>query len=512
MSVWRRFQLSVKWLGVGCLLAGVLFYAAPACAEQLRTSLVPTALGEDKRNVFDLIVKEGGIYTDTALVYNLGNEPVRAFVFPGGYELRDNKIVETPITDNAPEEPGRWIEVADSEFVLGPKASRVVEFTIRVPEDADVGEHVAVLLTQAESVEKREISGSGLHINVRSGTRVYMTVPGDINRDLVVENIGHQIIPFWKLFTKELKFILKLRNDGNVTLRPMTNLRVRGWFGEVGYQEEAPYRKIARGSTQGISHTWIKRAPYFGRFVADFEIHLGEKRQVNKDGTEIMLPDEVIKSTYVFWIFPWIETVYLIILLFLLYLLRSLWLYVVIINRLKTKTEVYTVTKGDNLTTIGSKLGISPRILVKFNLIPWPYEVHPGDKLLVPVGKFTGGEWHSRVSDIVRDKNIWGGVWGHLFRRRNVHKLTHKHIQPTGRSAQASKTVVVEAGDTIEDVAKFAGVDKEAIIQTNRLRPPYHLQAGQELKIPTKVSRAKRVAPRRGSGSKRKKSTRRRKK
>lgn len=450
-----------------------------------------------KRNVFVHTIREGEVIEDSVAVTNRTTNSLKVFIFSGGQEVVNGELVEADVVGDRIDEPGTWLVFPQQEIVLSPAERRVVDFEIHVPDKVNVGEHQTILYVQSVESSGAAQKTSGLNINIRNGVTIYMTVPGEIDRTLVIDRISHSIRPFWKLFTKEMYFTIDFKNEGNITLRPLADIKVQGLFGHAGEEKDVKIAKIRRGDTARGEKKWIKRAPYFGRFVATFDFHLGETEQVNEDGSTTLLPDEIVKARYVFWIFPWIETIYLIILLFLLYLLRSLWLYVVIINRLKTKTEVYTVAKGDSLTTIGSKLGISPRILVKFNLIPWPYEVHPGDKLLVPVGKFTGGEWHGRVSDMVRDKNIWKGVWGHLFRRRNVHKLTHKHVQPTGKSAQAPKTVVAEAGDTVEDVAKFLGVDKQDIIEANDLRPPYRLKAGQELKVPAVSSKKPTKATRR---------------
>lgn len=494
--LYKVFRYSFAILAIG-LVTGSWSLAHAALLGG--TPIAPAGEVDGKsRNVFEFILKEGETKTDQLIVTNNTEQASRIFVFPSGFELEGDQIIEVPSADPGAEEPGRWIKIDRSEVTLQPGTAATIGFSITAPDNADVGDHLATLFAQGISTQGRAARGSGLNINVRNGVRVYITVPGAIQRDLVIDNISHKTAPFWKLFSKKLLNYITLTNKGNVTLRPTGSITIRGFFGEVGEQTDLKFATVRRGQTVSVEKEWIKRAPFFGRFVANYELHLGEREQVNEDGTKTILPDEVIKARYVFWIFPWIEVIYLIVIIFFLYLLRTFWLYIIVINRLKTKTEIYTVAKGDSLTAIGSKLGINPRILVKFNLIPWPYEVHPGDKLLIPTGKYTGREWHGRVIDMVKDQNIWAGIWGHLFRKRNVYKLTYKHIQISGQAASKPRTVIVEGGDTIEDVADFLGVDKEEVIKANHLRPPYRLKAGQELKVPiTSRDKPKKASRRR---------------
>ncbi len=482
----RLPKRTIWWGVVVALVLGALAWMVPARALLGSVSMEPV---EDttgaKRNVFDLIVKEGETINDAFYVQNTSSESVRVFMFPSGFELQGDKVVQVQLPVDAPEEPGTWITIATSDMVLPPSTRRKIGFTIHVFNQADVGDHMATVFVQAIPL-KTPTQGSGVSINVRSGVRVYMTVPGTIDRTLKVSKITHRVFPFWKLFTKKMAFAITFDNGGNVTLKPTIDITVQGLFGRVGRQEAAQYVKIGRGQTQTGEKEWIRRAPYFGRFVAHFDIHLGEREQVDEDGSKTMLPDEVLTARYVFWIFPWTELLVLLIIIFILHLLRSAWLYWIIVQRMRIKTKVYTVAKGDTLMKVSSKLGIDPRVLAKFNLVRWPYELRPGDKLLVPVGKHTGAEWRISHSSLFTDREFWLTIFGHLFKRKTPQLLAD---QASGRGITGSKvreftTLVADKGDTIGDVADFAGISVRELAKHNSLKPPYILKAGQELRIP----------------------------
>jgi len=437
-----------------------------------------------RRNVFIHTIEENDTIEDAVEIRNCSNETITAFVFSGGSEVVDGKLVEANVPDDKRDEPGTWLEFEQQEFVLSPRTTKIVNFKINVPSKVDVGDHQTILYVQGVE-PKSNINRGGLNITIRNGITIYMTMPGEIDRTLVIEKINHRISPFWKLFAKEMFFNVKFRNEGNITLRPVADIEMKGFFGLVGSMEDIEYAKIRREDSVEAEKQWIKRAPYFGRFVVDFDFHLGEKEQLNEDGTTTLLPDEVIHAKYVFWVFPWIEIVYLIGIFFILYLIRSMWLYAVISRRLRTKSKVYKIVKNDTLTGIAAKFGVDPRVLAKFNMMRWPYEVKPGDKLLIPVGRMEHEEWEKQSRIMLGDREIVGGILGHLFHRRGVHHITRRLMSQDEKELDKNvEILIVEPGDTITDVADFAGVSLQTVIDMNNLRPPYRLRTGRELVVP----------------------------
>jgi len=452
---------------------------------------------EPVRHVFKYVIQEGEEVEDSVQIINNSDNEVTALVFSSGYVVEEGEIIETEPADAvAAMDPGYWVEFSEPEIVLPAHTRKIVPFKVSVPESADVGEHVgAILTTEKKVAEKGSTGGSGMSIVFNIGSKLTVTVPGDVHRELLINNITHKID---REKDRLFNFVFNLTNKGNVTLKPTIDIEMKGIFGQVGSMSGEPLASILRSETKDAYKTWVKRAPYFGRFVADFNIHLGEYTQTNKDGTTTILPDEVIPVRYVFWIFPWLELLYLLVFLLIMYVIRSIWLYIIVVKRLKTKTEIYTVKKGDTLTQVARKLGIDAKMLAKFNMLAWPYELTPGDHLLIPVGVLSSQEWRAKEKEIIRDGEIMGGIFGHfLFPRKSMHKVAGK-LDKASKPAETkidlknTQTVVVEEGDTIEDVAKFAKTTVKKLVEMNRLEQPYTLEDGQELIIPIKAKLKKR--------------------
>jgi len=444
-------------------------------------SILPSPDESGARSWFIHVLAEGEETRDEMTVSNDKDESVTVLIFPTGYTVQNNEIVKDDLENALRQEPGHWVELDRNEVTIPAHRAARVGFTIHVPETADVGEHVGGIFIQ-EKAKDASTKGTGVSIRLHIGASMVINVPGDIERSLIVDNIRHSIDYSDK---RALNFTFTLKNKGNVAIAPVLDTTIRGIFGAVGEQTGNQLKVISRNETADATSKWIKRAPYIGRFVAQFEFHLGEREQFNKDGTKTMLPDEIVYATYTFWLFPWAELIYLLIGIFLLYVLRSLWLYLIISRRLRTKSKLYKIVKNDTLMGIAAKFGVDPRVLAKFNMMRWPYEVHPGDQLLIPIGRMGRQEWREQSRIMLQDKEVLGGIFGHFFRRRSVRHIADRvreYIKPV--DDHKFVTLIVDRGDTIQDVADFIGVSVDKIITINNLRPPYRLRAGQELLAP----------------------------
>lgn len=344
---------------------------------------------------------------------------------------------------------GTWVTLEKEEVTLPPKTSETLKMTVEVPENADVGSHPGGIV-----IWRKPEAGSGagtLSVITRVAARLYLTVPGDIKRILEVENVHHQII------NGVLYFRMTLHNKGNVQLTPIADITLRGLFGKLGTQSETHFGLVLRGTTITSRSPWQGKMPTFGRYVASFRIHYGEK-----DFKGEYIKDEYIDVKYVFWIIPWLKVIIGIGILIALIFIRNLWLWLVIQQRLNIKTKKHKIKKGETLTAVANLHDIHPKKIAKFNLLKWPYDLSEGDVLLIPVGRLTREE-----------------------------RLTMREEFKGLKAAGKLEPVIIDRGDTLKDVAEFAGISIKEVIAINHLRWPYRLRAGQELLVPSKGTPAK---------------------
>ena len=445
-------------------------------------SVVPLATSEypERRSWFIYEAEPKTVIKDKVEISNLDSKETTiniaaldgAVTNDGGYTLVGGADQNKDV--------GNWVKLDKSEVTLPPKTKITVGFTLTVPDNADVGSHAGGIVVWAAKPNDTTNKQSGqLQVVTTVAARLYLTVPGDIVRKLDISNLGHYI------HKGVLYFKMTLHNSGNVTLLPEADIKLQGIFGRAGQQGKSQLGTLLRGTTINAKFPWQKKTPKFGRFVADMRLHYGEK-----DFKGEYIKDEYQDVKYVFWLIPWAELLWIFVALMLILFIRKFWVWILIKQRLNTKTKSHTVKKGETLSVIANLYQVDAKKITRFNLLKWPYDLMAGDVLLIPQGRMTPEERQYQKEH------------PELQVRRPVPSL--RHPGPTGRrpssdsgslsqipgqarndgSESGLEPVIMEEGDTVKTVAEFAGVSPKEIIKLNRLKWPYKLRAGQELFIP----------------------------
>lgn len=494
MRVKTKLHFWILVLLTSTLLAGFFAGGEPVFAVGAGgIGVLPVDKDGKARSWFIYTANPGEVIKDTAVIINNSDQTQSINIYAYDGATTADGSFTFPLNPEENKDLGTWIKLEKDQIVLPPQGRGGVDLTVTVPETADVGEHAGGIVI-LKTPEEKEKGKGGLSIVLRVGARMYLTVPGEVVRDFDVRDvkaISHG---------RDLSFQMTLVNNGNIRFEPKVDISLRGIFGSAGKMEGASFGSVLRGQQATATKNWYKGGPIIGRFRANFVIHTGEAIQFNEDGTETTLPDITFERNVVFWLFPWGWFFFWVGVLAALYFLRLLWIYLLIRARLKVKAEVYTVKRGDTLTEIAEKRGVSPKSIARYNLMKWPYDLKAGDKLLIPVGVLSREEW--------REKGLPREL-GHRVKRAARHPFPkgvhspHLPVPPALSSVEGPVaeekllTVIAEAGDALEDIAKFAGVSVATIKRHNpQLKPPYKLKAGQELRIPPSKkspSRSKKI-------------------
>lgn len=116
---------------------------------------------------------------------------------------------------------------------------------------------------------------------------------------------------------------------------------------------------------------------------------------------------------------------------------------------------LYTVKKGDTLSGIADRHGVSVKALTSANQLKDADELSIGQQLRIPVGESTA---------------------------------------PATPAGGASRRYTVKAGDTLSEIASAHGITADALARANGIGDPKELQIGTSLNIPP-ASRATPAAP-----------------
>lgn len=283
----------VSFVFVATLIA--LFLSPGVSHAQVGISLFPIK--------FDITVAPGQTYSDTITVINPNNFPIG--VQPEVENLAGGNqgsidLVET----NIPHGLSAWITINKSEFTLAPQQQLQVPFSITVPADGEPGGHYGAILFRGLSATS---TGAGVGISGRVGSVVLLNVPGGSS---ATGNIASFTGPAAYTSHGPLNFSFTVNNTGNTHFTPQGQITLSGpFFGST----VIPFTPgiVFPGYDRTFTASWPGRYA-FGPLTATLSLTMP-----NNTSTVV--------QSITFFMFPWQETLIVLVVLILLYLIFRTW-------------------------------------------------------------------------------------------------------------------------------------------------------------------------------------------
>lgn len=247
------------------------------------------------RNWFVLELQPGQVLSDSVTLTNPLDRPLSfqiyaadAFNTPSGGAFAIQEP-EAPRKDIA-----SWITLSTDAYTVQPKQQVVIPFEIRVPANAEAGDHIGGIAAKNVNPESVTTSG-GVEVDIKRivGARVYARVAGPLIPSLRVEDVrvttDAPIIPF--IGDERGTVTYTVRNTGNVRISPTAEVEVTGPFGQ---QLLGPLttelQELLPGSSQVVTETF-EQLPVLGPLTA----------RVTATG-----PDAAASGEATRWVVPWL--------------------------------------------------------------------------------------------------------------------------------------------------------------------------------------------------------------
>ncbi len=307
--------------------------------------------------------------TKTMLVYGADSTPSTGGAFAC-------KQFSEPKTD-----VGAWITLAKSEVTLEPGTNEVVPFTIRVPQNASVGEHNGCILIQEK---KAKVEGqTGAVLSVRTGLRVAITIPGAITRKL--EIVGFTLTPE----KDKNAFLLHplVKNTGNVSIDADAQVVTFYFFGITLAHDGGQY-PVLRGETSDWNFE-LKKPFWGGWYRSSFVVEYDANPEAGVGVKSGKVLTRLEGPSVWFWSTPTpaglaIEIIVLLALafggfLFRLSQKRKRWI--------KENWVGYEVKSGEDIKSLAERFDVSWKLIAKTNKLQPPYALKTGEKIKVPPTK-----------------------------------------------------------------------------------------------------------------------------
>ncbi len=254
----------------------------------------------------NLTANPGSTISNVIKVYNTSPYPLDTAILVDNYTPvgdRGQVKLQSPLLSNQ-YSLASWISVSPSNLTIASDSYRYVKFTINVPLNAQPGSRFAAVVASV-AASKNSTSGSGVGTEI--GSLLLLTISGNVT-------VNASLIGFYTnpVFTQGglVNIIQKIKNTGNVTLRPTGKIVISNIFGSTVKTISIQSLDVIPSAVR-LSQEQINTKGYIGLYTASLFVNYNGE---GKSGT-------LVGKTS-FWIIPIYEILFIIIVIVLLILFR----------------------------------------------------------------------------------------------------------------------------------------------------------------------------------------------
>ncbi|MBU0708092.1 LysM peptidoglycan-binding domain-containing protein [Patescibacteria group bacterium] len=333
---------------------------------------------------FIYTMEPGESREDSAMILNATDESASFKIYAVDATTTSDGSFAPLMQDEKRKDVGSWVELPQETIEVPANTEMEVPFKITIPEnDVDVGEHIGAIVIQ-EILEKDVVTGGArISIITRVGVRMYVTIPGEIRKELNITGFRgnllsrlkymQEVVPVDRILDllglkPAVQYFISFENTGNVHLDLSGKVKIQNIFGRtIKSIEDVNFGIIMPDKPTSNFVNWTD-PPVFGRFKATAEVTYG-------DG-------EVATATAVIWVIPY-RLLILIALIIVIFIIIRL-LFQLIVAKEKSKMGIHTVIEGDTIESIAEQYGLRWKYLARVNKLKAPYQIKVGQEILVP--------------------------------------------------------------------------------------------------------------------------------
>ena len=183
-----------------------------------------------------------------------------------------------------------WVKLPEA-FTLQSKESKTIDVRVAIPASAEPGGHYGVIRFSGRAPGQ---DAAQVSLNASVGVLLLTRVDGPITENLIVQSIETKKNGKNKslVTTGPIDIVTRIKNDGNVHVKPIGTLTVKNTFGKVvgSYPFGSETKNILPDSTRAFEQTFDKRW-MFGRYNVELQAVYGTQ-------------GGVVQSSTSFWVIP----------------------------------------------------------------------------------------------------------------------------------------------------------------------------------------------------------------
>ena len=207
--------------------------------------------GPDGRTSIEHEVDPGAVFVDRIAVRNLSKQEVTFKISAAdGITTRKGRF-DMLASDKQSVDAGTWVEI-QNEVTIASGDTAIVPFTVKVPADAEPGDHPAGVAASVMT-EQSATDGTSMGVESRVGVKVLTRVKGDLNPEISVENVQTNYQVAWNPISPGSATVtFDVINAGNTRLGVKGTIEVGGSTVVFPAEGEAPVN-LSPGDTHTFS-------------------------------------------------------------------------------------------------------------------------------------------------------------------------------------------------------------------------------------------------------------------
>lgn len=219
-------------------------------------------------------------------VRNHAENPIDLTVFVRDFDLLADGGFQMLEPGHATYSAGQWLDFPVATMRLAPDETRIIDYTIVVPADAEPGGHYAAIVFEGVPVETESQEGTtGVQIIGQVVAQVLITVPGPITRNLVIESLAVPTVVFGAGADTAT---VRITNNGNVHLTPNGYVQTWGGLPSNSFDETFGQFTLLPGASRDFQ-VKLQNVPWLGRMKAKTELQYGPRIGVFDHSVETSL-------------------------------------------------------------------------------------------------------------------------------------------------------------------------------------------------------------------------------
>lgn len=334
------------------------------------------------QSIFIMTLDRGESREDEVLVVNNSGEPqtIRLYAVDGivtntgSYSCQQESDVQSGL--------GQWISLSEDEITLNDSTNQTVPFTVTMPKNADVGEHNGCIVfeTRDAAEDTTTSEGGNVRVKTRQAIRVAVTVPGELKRDISLEQFAVTETDGNPLYSVILK------NVGNVSADVDVKVRVTSLFKNEIYTNGGGY-PVLPDTQLSLNFSHDDTPMFGGLYAAEAVIEYG----ANIDELGAERGETVTKTSEqkLVLIMPSPLGGLILLVIFLAAVAVAVKYVRKELHHIKIvqKGDTHIVKKGDTIQSVAERYGMSWKHLAATNKIKAPYVLTEGQPLHVSAKK-----------------------------------------------------------------------------------------------------------------------------